>query len=1167
MIARDSILLGVVILAMGCSSSGSVVSADVTPVDAVAAEQRGETRMEEVSEQPDLYGSPEDVLDLVFDTGPDTSGPLCQPGEGCLLDPCQENEDCLSGWCVGHMGESVCTLQCASECPPGWSCQQIPGTAPDVVFVCISDHANLCLPCATGKDCSGAAGEAAVCVSYGEEGSFCGGICAADGDCPWGFSCQEASSVDGVATKQCVADAGICPCTSKSVALALWSPCVVTNEAGSCNGKRICTEAGLQDCDADLPVAEFCDGMDNDCDGESDEPILVDGGYVHVCDDGNLCTTDTCLGEAGCQNTPLEQGECGDEDACTIGDHCQAGVCVGTPIDCDDENPCTDDTCDGLGGCAFAPNTMVCDDGNPCTVADQCHETQCSGVAVACDCQIDADCAVLEDGNLCNGTLTCDTSALPYKCQVAPETVVECPAPPPSADAFCLAASCDPVSGACSMVAAHEGLACSDGNACTIGDTCIAGVCAAGAAALCADNNPCTDDSCDSAQGCQYQDNVVACNDGDACTTGDACAAGECVGGPVLLCDDGNVCTDNSCDSQAGCVFVSNEAACDDGNACTVGDLCAQSKCGFSGFLDCDDENPCTKDSCSPGVGCNHAPAPGVCDDGNPCTVGDLCLEGVCAPGALNDCDDQNPCTDDSCDDAGLCQHVANQAACSDGNACTMGDHCDAGACVHGGLAQCDDDNLCTNDSCDPATGCIHSLNSAPCDDGSVCTTGDHCHLGECISSGALTCDDANPCTDDACDAQSGCTFVPNAADCDDDNVCTVLDHCNAGFCAGGGLLECDDGNGCTKDFCELQLGCVAVNTQGPCDDGDACTVDSVCLDGACTGGIAFTCDDANPCTDDGCDSQIGCVFTDNEAACEDGNACTTGDLCQNGDCIAGPETDCDDANLCTEDSCQPLTGCAHDAVADETNCGVDLHCVAGVCVADCGTGSQTFSFTGSAQLFTVPDCVESVAIEVWGAEGGPSENKVGGQGGYAKGTLTNAGGTNLYVYVGGKGGTSPNGTGGWNGGGNGTDTETQRGGGGGGASDVRLVGGSWNSAAGLDSRLIVAGGGGGGWNHPCCHPGVGGHGGGTTGGVAPQGGGAGPGTQSSSGCCGGAGFGVGGSNHTYGGGGGGWYGGGSADGCCAGAGAGGSGYVGGVSAGTTSLGGHTGNGKVVITW
>jgi len=113
--------------------------------------------------------------------------------------------------------------------------------------------------------------------------------------------------------------------------------------------------------------------------------------------------------------------------------------------------------------------------------------------------------------------------------------------------------------------------------------------------------------------------------------------------------------------------------------------------------------------------------------------------------------------------------------------------------------------------------------------------------------------------------------------------------------------------------------------------------------------------------------------------------------------------------------------------------------------------GSQTFNFTGSAQVFTAP-VSGTYTLEAWGAQGGNdpvNPNTVfGGRGGYAKGDVYLAAGTSIYVYVGGQG--------------SGCLNSTWKSTGGGGATDYRLVGGLWNDNTGLYSRILVAGGGGG---------------------------------------------------------------------------------------------------------
>ncbi len=81
---------------------------------------------------------------------------------------------------------------------------------------------------------------------------------------------------------------------------------------------------------------------------------------------------------------------------------------------------------------------------------------------------------------------------------------------------------------------------------------------------------------------------------------------------------------------------------------------------------------------------------------------------------------------------------------------------------------------------------------------------------------------------------------------------------------------------------------------------------------GLCSCPAAPNCDDGNPCTDDGCNPQSGCVHANNTAACDDRNACTTIDLCSHGACVGTTPRDCDDHDPCTTDSCNSGTGCVH---------------------------------------------------------------------------------------------------------------------------------------------------------------------------------------------------------------------------------------------------------------
>jgi hypothetical protein len=147
--------------------------------------------------------------------------------------------------------------------------------------------------------------------------------------------------------------------------------------------------------------------------------------------------------------------------------------------------------------------------------------------------------------------------------------------------------------------------------------------------------------------------------------------------------------------------------------------------------------------------------------------------------------------------------------------------------------------------------------------------------------------------------------------------------------------------------------------------------------------------------------------------------------------------------------------------------------CLSGVSKAQT---TQTFTYTGSAQTFTVPTCVSEVTITVHGAQGSngnasTSPAGIGGNGAIVTGTYAVSSGDVLNIFVGGAGTLT---TGGFNGGGVNAANSSA---GGGGASDVR-----YNGSA-LTDRIIVAGGGGAGGNGGCFGTAVGGGNGGPGGG------------------------------------------------------------------------------------
>jgi hypothetical protein len=258
--------------------------------------------------------------------------------------------------------------------------------------------------------------------------------------------------------------------------------------------------------DSECANGSLCDGIERCIAG------ACQAGSALQCDDGDACTVDTCNPAAGCvhQDTacptscgPGDDGSrCSDGTACTVGDTCAGGACVGAPVNCDDGDPCTTDTCDAALGCVYVeeanPPTCVSDchqvadhtrcpgDGNPCTL-DGCLEGACQIGLV----QVVRQC---DDGDRCNGDEFCS----PVKgCQPGPPPVCDDDNPCNGVE------SCVPASGCQAGTPAADGTSCDDGQLCTLADACSAGTCA-GTADPCDDGNATTSDLCIEPSGCLH---------------------------------------------------------------------------------------------------------------------------------------------------------------------------------------------------------------------------------------------------------------------------------------------------------------------------------------------------------------------------------------------------------------------------------------------------------------------------------------------------------------------------------------------------------------------------------------------------------------------------------------------------------------------------------------
>ncbi len=359
----------------------------------------------------------------------------------------------------------------------------------------------------------------------------------------------------------------------------------------------------------------------------------------------------------------------------------------------------------------------------------------------------------------------------------------------------------------------------------------------------------------------------------------------------------------------------------------------------------CDDGDACTLDACNAGYACEHLPVDGCCDDDSDCAADGPCQQVACVEGQC--VSPPTPgCAEGSCYFAAFDDGLAPGWSFSGPTSATASWTVDAAAAwsapmaLHGTYAQKAGlpttavarlpPLLIGSGDADLTFRVKRSLSGSGCDAGAV-----ELWLNEELAWVACDSGDWETVTiplgprvgtvvsmqlrlrADPGDGAVGHVWVDDVA---------VSGTCAAVGCATG--ADCDDGEICTDDAC-LGFVCVYTTNEAACDDGDACTGGDTCVEGACVSSEVF-CDDGETCTDDSCDPALGCQFVPNAAPCDDADPCTAGDSCTGGLCEGSPIL-CKDFNGCTVDGCTPGVGCEYVAEPFGTPCA-DGGAVYGTC-------------------------------------------------------------------------------------------------------------------------------------------------------------------------------------------------------------------------------------------
>ncbi|PKO73671.1 MAG: hypothetical protein CVU23_01480, partial [Betaproteobacteria bacterium HGW-Betaproteobacteria-17] len=255
------------------------------------------------------------------------------------------------------------------------------------------------------------------------------------------------------------------------------------------------------------------------------------------------------------------------------------------------------------------------------------------------------------------------------------------------------------------------------------------------------------------------------------------------------LCDDCVATGDEVCDGVDNDCNETIDDGCDDDHDgwCDADMGCVTDGQGLfetcpKGCGDCDDDNatvnPDATEVCN-GVDddCQGGPDDGLPTTPTACGTGACVNTGVlaCVQGAMLDsCAPLNPIADvdttcDGVDDD--CDQMIDEEYVGVATSCPQCKAAPASTCVQGHVI---------------VPACAPIENGTACE-GGPCALAAACQSGACKPTLVVSCNDANPCTADRCDAVAGCLHdaVADGTACEDGNGCTTEDTCSGGVCGG----------------------------------------------------------------------------------------------------------------------------------------------------------------------------------------------------------------------------------------------------------------------------------------------------------------------------------------------------------------------------------------------